>query len=385
MRRSNPPLVLLLAGVLVLGGLFGAYLLGRSSSPAAPPTPRSVVVQFPTPVPTPVPAPLPTREPAEAKAQDAAASRVIELISEVAQGRDPSTLPSLLAGLVRGAACPYSCERIPRLVRFEPAPIAEWKVVTGLTLSPNDEGNTTLWERLEGSATLVDEQGNTKNLALDGWVYVGLSRKTGNRWEPKLLRIDPPLVPERRLGAPLPVPTFDARLLNPQGAMPLPRSTDSASELDMPVTTRQPADTQEHKRLANEVLQSISTLAAGSPLPYQYTPQVQAQLQQIVSRLAVPGQRVTGLSLEPVEWERVEVRDENTLELVDPDDTAAMVGYLSGTVWLQDTQGKRTPRPLDPTSEHLVVNLHKRADAWVVMNVSDGKVDTHSPEEVNTP
>ncbi len=385
MRKANPPLVLLLAGVLVLGGLFGAYLLGRSSSPAAPPTPRSVVVQFPTALPTPVPAPLPSREPAEAKAQDAAASRVIELISEVAQGRDPSTLPSLLAGLVRGAACPYSCERIPRLVRFEPAPIDEWTVVPGLMLSSNDEGNTTLRGRLEGSATLVDEQGNTKDLALDGWVYVGLSRETGNQWEPKLLRIDPPLVPERQPGSPLPVPTFDARLLNPQGATPLPRSTDSGSGLDMPFTTPQPADTQEHERLANEVLQSISTLAAGSPLPYQFSPEVAEQLQQIVSRLAVPGQRVTGLSLEPVQWERVEVRDEDTLELVSPDDTAAMVGYLSGTVWLQDSQGNRKPSPLDPTSEHLVVNLHRRAGSWVVTNVSDGKVDTHSPEEVNVP
>ncbi len=360
--------------MLVLGGLFGAYMLGRSSSPAAPPTPRSVVVQFPTAPPTPAPTPQPTREPAEARAQDAAADRVLDLLSQVAAGKDPYTLPSPLSGFIRDTACPYSCERTPRLIRFEPAPIDEWTVAPSLTLSPNDDRNTTLRGRLQGSATLVDEQGNTRNPPLDGSVYVGLSRETGTQWEPKLLRIDPPLVPERQPGAPLPVPTFDATLLSPRGRTPLPRSTVSVSALDMPSTAPQPADTHEHERLANEVLQSVSTLAAGSPMPYQFTPDVTEQLRGVVSRYAQPGLRVTGLSLDPVGWERVEVRDEDTLALVGPDKAAAMVGYLTGVVWLQDEGGNRTPQQLNPLSEHLVVNLEKRGDRWTVTNVSDGKI-----------
>ncbi len=210
---------------------------------------------------------------------------------------------------------------------------------------------------------------------------MSVARQSERGWEPEVIRIDPPLVPERGPGDPL--PTVVTTLGNP--STPAAVATDPATGLEMPGAPPAPDTAATQQELANQVLMSVSTLAAGSPLPYQYAPEVETQLRGIVSRLAPAGQRVTGLSLEPVQWERVEVRDEDTLELVGPDDTAAMVGYLSGTVWLQDTQGNRKPAPLDPTSDHLVVNLQKRADVWVVTNVSDGKVDTHSPEEVGAP
>ncbi len=354
--------VLSLLVVLVVGILIGrSRLAERATSP--------ILVAFPT-RPSVQPTPTPTRDAALARLQDTAANQALEQLRQVAQGKDPYKLPGYLGTSLTIAACPYGCNRVPRLVGFDPNTAPIWTPIRGPLIATGNPGSITLRARLSGTKSVDQGSGAPVVQPLTGLIAVEVSREYGSGWQPVAFSVDPPLVPERDPGA---------------VSTPLPRSTDSGSRLDMPVTTPRPADTQEHERLANEVLQSISTLAAGSPLPYQFSPEVAEQLQQIVSRLAVPGQRVTGLSLEPVQWERVEVRDEDTLELVSPDDTAAMVGYLSGTVWLQDSQGNRKPSPLDPTSEHLVVNLHRRAGSWVVTNVSDGKVDTHSPEEVNTP
>ncbi len=368
-RSRNYSVWLLLGGLLIVAVLSGAYLLGRSGRVPARSTEGAVLVRFPTAVPAPPPTPLPTREPSIAVLQDASAASALDLLRQVAEGKDPYSLSSPLGSFIRQAVCPYGCKRAPRLTRLNPQPVKEWTVTHSIVAAPIPGKEITLRGRLEGSAALLDEQGTTTELVLNGWVYVALSREHGAKWEAEVIKLDPPLVPERGQGASV-QPTVP----------PLP--TDTATGLQMPKTPPAPETVAAQQEIANQVLMSVSTLAAGSPLPYRYTPEVEAQLQQIVSRLGIPGQRVTGLSLDPVEWERVEVRDEDTLELAGPDDTAAMVGYLSGTVWLQDAHDNRKPAPLDPTSEHLVVNLHRRAGAWAVINVSDGKVDTHSPEEV---
>ncbi len=377
-RRIRASVAWFLLGVLVCTLVFGGgFLVRRQSSPK----PTEVVLRIPTAVPSPTPTPLPTRDPAQAKAQDEAASRALRLLVEVAAGGDPYSLPQRLRTPATIAICPYGCDRAPRLTRFAPDAVPQWSVTRSITPYSNSELRTALRAPLSGTATLLHEDNTTEQLTLTGSVTVSVSRQSGRGWEPEVIRIDPPLVPERGAGDPL--PTVVSTLGNP--STPAAATTDLATGLEMPGAPPAPDTVAIQQELANKVMQSISTLAAGSPLPYRYTPEVEAQLQQIVSRYAQPGLTVMGLSLEPIEWERVEVRDENTLELVDPDDTAAMVGYLSGTVWLQDTQGNRKPSPLDPTSEHLVVSLHRRAGAWVVTHVSDGKVDTHSPEEVKAP
>ncbi len=361
-------LVALIVGVSLPSALVAGILLGRSE----PPTSRPVVVQLATRSPAPTPQPLPTRDPVQAPLQDAAANRVLELLQQVAQGKDPYEVSSQLDSSLTIAACPYGCSRTPRLAAFTPRMPLNWTPVELILVSSSDPDTVTLRAPLSGTKAIIGSSGTPTQQPLTGHITVEVSREYGPTWEPTRFYLDPLLVPETR-PATLPSSTPTSIVTDPRTGLQLPGSTPERETVE------------EHERLANEVLQSISTLAAGSPLPYQYAPEVETQIREIVSRFAPPGARMTGLSLESVEWERVEVRDEDTLELVGPDDTAAMVGYLNGTVWLQDTQGNRKPLSLDPTSEHLVVNLHRRSGAWVVTNVSDGKVDTHSPEEVNTP
>ncbi len=62
-----------------------------------------------------------------------------------------------------------------------------------------------------------------------------------------------------------------------------------------------------------------------------------------------------------------------------------MVGYLEGSVWLTDKHGKRVPSPLNPLADHLVINMDLEQGRWVVTNVSDGKVDTHTPGSESAP
>ncbi len=365
------PALLLLA--LVLAGTTIYLLLDRSRAENRP-----QVLLLATAVPSPTPTPLPTRDPEVARLQDAAANQALDLLREVANGRDPYSLPAPLRSPAKIAICPYGCERTPRLTNFSPDPVGQWYVTSSITPFPNDEQNTTLRGSLTGTATLNDGKKRT-DIPLDGSIVVRVSRENGANWEPVAIRIDPPLVPKQQPDGVVSLPTLPVVVSQPtQTVLP-------SSRLEMPATTPGPETVAEQRERADEVLMSISTLGVGEPLPYELRPQVVGQIKGIISRFAPPGQKVTGFSFEPVEWERIEVREQESLALVDPENTAAMVGYLEGSVWLTDKSGKRVPKPLNPLTDHLVINMELEQGRWVVTNVSDGKVDTHTPGSEGAP
>ncbi len=356
-------LVLLLAAAII-------YLLADRSRPADP---QAILVKLPTAAPPPAPTPLPTRPPEVARLQDAAANQALDQLRQVTEGKDPHSLPGSLATDLTIAACPFGCARTPRLAGFELDSEPVWAPVGGRLISTWNPLQATLRARISGTRRV--DLGDGKPPRAEPFttsVTVGLSREFSPKWEPLTMQFEPPIVPQQTGTVPQ------------QPSVPAGTAVPS-SGLEMPATTPGPETVAEQRERADEVLMAISTLGAGEPLPYQLRPQVVEQIKGIISRFAPPGRKVTGFSFQPVAWERVEVREQDSLALVGPEETAAMVGYLEGSVWLADKSGKRVPKPLDPLSDHLVINLELEKGRWVVTNVSDGKVDTHTPRSEGRP
>ncbi len=326
-----------------------------------------------TPLPPPAPTPFPTRPAEVARLQDAAADEALEQLRQVAEGKSPHDLPGSLATDLTIAACPFGCDRAPRLVGFELDSEPVWAPVGGELISTWNPLQATVRARISGTKRV--DHGDGKQARAEPFAAsatVELSREFGSKWEPLTLQLDRTLVVLQRNAVP--------QQPSPPGGTAVP-----SSGLEMPDTMPRPQTVAEQRERADEVLMSISTLGAGEPLPYELRPHVVGQIKAIISRFAPPGQKVTGFSFEPVEWERVEVREEESLGLVGPEKTAAMVGYLEGSVWLTDKHGKRVPSPLNPLAEHLVINMDLEQGRWVVTNVSDGKVDTHTPGSESAP
>ncbi len=370
MRSRRRMLVPALAGLVVILSVALVYLLvDRSRTDHRP-----QAMLFPTTVPSPTPTPLPTRDPEVARLQDAAANQALDQLRQVAEGKDPHELPGSLATDLVIEACPFGCDRTPRLAGFELDSKPVWAPISGLLISTWNPLQATLRARISGTKKVDLEDGKparAEPFAVSATVE--LSREFGPNWEPLTLQFEPSLVP-------LQTDTV------PQGPSPTAGTVVAPSSgLEMPATTPGPETVAEQRERADEVLMCISTLGAGEPLPYELRPQVVGQIKGIISRFAPPGQKVTGFSFEPVEWERVEVREQDSLALVGPENTAAMVGYLEGSVWLTDKSGKRVPKPLNPLTDHLVINMELEQGRWVVTNVSDGKVDTHTPGSEGAP
>jgi hypothetical protein len=74
-------------------------------------------------------------------------------------------------------------------------------VTRSITPLRNGEYRTTLRAPLTGSATLLRRDNSVQQLILDGWVSVAVTNKSGRGWEPEVIRIEPPLVPQPPPGA----------------------------------------------------------------------------------------------------------------------------------------------------------------------------------------
>lgn len=183
----------LLVAVSLLVVLVVGILLGRSHTPPS----RSIVMPQPSRSPTSKPAPLPTRDRQQAGLQDAAANQALVQLRQVAEGADPYSLPGYLANSLSIAACPYGCNRNPRLMGFAPRTPPVWLPADLLLVASSDPDKIVLRAELSGTKAIADGTGKRVEQPLTGHITVEVSREYGTSWEPIRLQVNPPLVPER--------------------------------------------------------------------------------------------------------------------------------------------------------------------------------------------
>lgn len=156
------------------------------------------------------------------------------------------------------------------------------------------------------------------------------------------------------------------------------------SRLERPKSTPAPETIRSWERAGTQVLDAIRVLAAGGSAPRTLRPEIRAQLREIIGQVPrdhgfhahepqEPDEclRLVAFDPEAVKWEHIPLRDPATLALIDPERRMATVAYLSGRATLAYPDGGRRKLRLDPTDDHLVIQLEKRAGGWTVISVGD--------------